>query len=333
MAMVLVLAAIGIVAPATSAQGANLAVTAGVGEGTVAGQSYLPGSFTIGVGDTVTYTIGSDDPHTITFGEGPADVPPDAWPVSGFEAEAAPFPGTEPVDMGTASYDGTSFVNTSILGPSGSTATIEFTAPGTFAFFCAIHPGMVGEVTVVEDGEVTTQEQADAAAQQTSDALLGEVEPLREARAAEVSVTDNADGTQTHNVFADAATPVGPQPGGGAGLLELTEFIPADIQVAAGDTISWTAARNHTVTFVPEGTDPATVFPSFEAVFAPLGGPTYDGTAPANSGVFNFPAPDGTVLTEYSLTFPTEGVYPFFCAIHVSLGQVGTVTVGPAASG
>ena len=126
---------------------------------------------------------------------------------------------------------------------------------------------------------------------------------------------------------------VGPQPGGGSGLLELTEFFPSDIQIAAGDTISWTADRVHTVTFLPEGTDPATVFPSFEAVFAPIGGSTYDGTEPTSSGVFNIPGPDGTAMTEYSLTFPTEGVYPFFCAIHVSLGQVGTVTVGPAAAG
>ena len=148
-----------------------------------------------------------------------------------------------------------------------------------------------------------------------------------------MSVTDNADGTQTHDVFADASTDVGPQPGGGAGLLELTEFFPSDIQIAAGDTISWTASRVHTVTFIPEGTDPATVFPSFEAVFVPIGGTTYDGTAPVSSGVFNIPGPDGTALTEFSLTFPTEGVYPFFCAIHVSLGQVGTVTVGPAAAG
>ena len=332
-AATLALATIGIVAPATSAQGNNLAVTAGVGEGTVAGQSYLPGAFTVAVGDTVTYTIGSDDPHTITFGTGPADIPPDAWPVSGFDAEPVAFDAPEPADLGTASYDGTNFVNTSILGPKGSTATIEFTAAGTFPFFCAIHPGMVGEVTVVESGDVTTQEQADAAGQETADALLAEEAPLREARTGQISVADNADGTQTHNVFADAATEPGPQPGGGAGLLELTEFFPPDIQIAAGDTISWTASRAHTVTFIPEGTDPATVFPSFEAVFAPLGGSTYDGTAPVNSGVFNFPAPDGSVVTEYSLTFPTEGVYPFFCAIHVSLGQMGSVTVGPAAAG
>jgi plastocyanin len=331
--LVLASASVGLVAPAASAQGANLEVGVGVGEGTVAGQAYLPGTFTVAVGDTVTFTIGSGDPHTITFGTGPEDVAPDAWPVSGFDAEAAPLFGAEPVDLGAASYDGTSFVNTSILGPAGSTATVEFGAPGTFPYFCAIHPGMAGEVTVVESGDVTTQEQADAAAAETSEALLSQVDPLREARAAAVSATDNADGTQTHNVFADASSEVGPQPGGGTGLMEVTEFVPADIQVAAGDTISWTASRAHTVTFVPEGTDPATVFPAFEAVFVPLGGSTYDGSAPVNSGVFNIPGPDGTVITEYSLTFPTEGTYPLFCAIHAPLGQLGTVTVGPAASG
>jgi plastocyanin len=334
LSLVLATASVGLVAPATSAQGNNLKVGVGVGEGTVAGQAYLPGAFTVAVGDSVTFTIGSGDPHTITFGVGPADVPPDAWPIAGFDAEpiADVFAG-EPNDLGAASYDGTTFVNTAVLGPTSSTATIEFTSAGTFPFFCAIHPGMAGEVTVVESGDVTTQEAADAAAAETSEALLAEVEPLREARAAAVSVTDNDDGTQTHNVFADAATEPGPQPGGGGGLLELTEFVPADIQIAAGDTISWTASRAHTVTFIPEGTDPSTVFPSFEAIFVPVGGSSYDGSAPVNSGVFNFPAPDGSVVTQYSLTFPTEGTYPFFCAIHAPLGQFGTVTVGPAASG
>ena len=219
-ASILVLTTLGATASVASAKGANLVVHAGVGEGTVAGQSYLPGAFTVGVGDTVTFTIGSDEPHMITFGTGPADVAPDAWPISGFDAERTPFDAPDPVDLGTASYDGTGFLNTAVLGPKGSTATIEFTAAGTFPFYCSIHPGMAGEVTVVESGDVTTQEAADAAAAETSEALLSQVDPLREARSTAVSVTDNADGTQTHDVFADASTDVGPQPGGGAGLLD-----------------------------------------------------------------------------------------------------------------
>ncbi|CAN5752747.1 hypothetical protein BH23CHL8_BH23CHL8_20690 [soil metagenome] len=317
------LLATALAAPATAQS--DLVVTTGVGDGTVAGLAYLPGAFTVAVGDSVAFTIGSDDPHTITFGEGPADVPPDAWPVSGWEAPPADAP--PPYDLGTTTYDGTGFVNSAILFGKGSVGTIEFTAAGTFPFFCAIHPGMAGEVTVVEDGPVTTQE-ADTAGAATSDLLLGAIDSVREEALAAVSVDDNADGTRTHNVFADADTDTGPMPGGGTGHLELLEFTPPQIAIDPGDTVHSTANRVHSLTFIPEGTDPASVFESFEAAFAPLGGTTYDGTAPAHSGLLGIPGPDGQAVSEYSLTFPTEGVYPFFCILHAELGQVGVVAVG-----
>jgi plastocyanin len=324
LASAVALLASGLAAPATAQ--ADLTITAGVGDGTVAGQAYMPGAFTVAVGDSVAFTIGSDDPHTITFGEGPADVPSDAWPVSGWEAPPADAP--PPYDLGTTTYDGTGFVNSAILFGKGSVGTIEFTAAGTFPFFCAIHPGMAGEVTVVEDGPVTTQEEADAAKEATSDLLLAAVEPSREERAAAVSVDENADGTSTHNAFADAGTETMPLPGGGTGHLELLEFTPAQIAIDPGDTINWSADRAHSITFIPEGTDPMSVFESFEAAFRPIPGDSYDGSEPRHSGVLNFPSPDGQMVSEYSLTFPVEGVYPYFCILHVELGQVGVVAVG-----
>jgi plastocyanin len=319
------------VVPPAAAQ-TTLNVQAGVGDGTVAAQAFMPGEVSIPVGGSVTWNIGSDDPHTITFGEGPADVPPDAWPVEGF---TAPDPATPPpYDLGTATWEGTGFVNTGILPGKTSKATVTFPSAGTFPFNCVIHPGMSGTVNVVEEGvEVTTQEQADAAAAETSEFLLGQVDTLRAERLESVTSTTNDDGSTTWNLFADAATEVGPLPGGGTGLLELLEFTPPTAEIAVGDTIHWTAARTHTVTFVPEGVDPATAFPEFPASFIPpMGGSTYDGTEPANSGFLNFGP--GTP-SEYSLTFTAEGVFPFFCGIHVSLGQVGTIAVGvplPAAS-
>ncbi len=304
----------------------NLNVNVGVGDGTVAGNVYQTGDFTLGVGDAVTFVIASDEPHTITLGAGPEEVPPPFWPVSGFAAPEEGGP--PPSDLGTASTDGTAFINTGILFGKGSSATVEFTAPGTFGFFCAIHPGMVGQVTVVEDGPVTSQADADAVAQETADSILAQVEPLREERAASTSSVQSDDGTTTWNLFADASTESTPQAGGGTGYLELLEFTPAQIEIAPGDTISWTADKIHTVTFVPEGMDPEELFPSEDAVFVPIAGSTFDGTAPVSSGVFNISLdPAVPPLTEYSLTFPEPGVYPFFCALHAELGQMGVVTV------
>jgi plastocyanin len=298
-ATTLAIATIGSTAPAVLGH-EGLALKAGVGEGTVAGQAFMPGDVTIAVGDSLTFSIGSDDPHTITMGAGPADVPPFAWPAAGFTAPAEGLP--PPYDLGVVSTDGTDFINTGILAGVGSSATIEFSAPGTFQFFCAIHPHMTGQVTVVEEGPVTTQEEADAAGQETRQLLLEAVEPSRQARLNATSSFENGDGTRTWNIFADAGTPGGPLPGGGTGHLELLEFTPAAIEIAAGDTINWTASQIHTVTFLPEGVDPEVVFPTEEAAIAPVGGTMYDGTEPTSSGFLGIAGPDGEVVRSYSLT-------------------------------
>lgn len=323
-ASTLAIASVGLVSPTASAH-TGLELTAGVGEGTVAGQAFMPGDVTVAVGESITISIGSDDPHTITMGEGPAELPPFAWPVSGWEAPAEGSP--PPYDLGTVETDGTEFINTGILAGVGSSATIEFTAPGTFPFYCTLHPHMRGQVTVVDEGPVTTQEEADAAGQETRQLLLDAVEPSRQARLDATSVVDNGDGTRTWNTFADAGTPEGPLPGGGTGHLELLEFTPAAIEITAGDTVNWTASQIHTVTFLPEGVDPEEVFPTEEAAIEPIGGTTFDGTEPASSGFLGTPGPDGEVVRDYTLTFPKAGEYRYFCAIHASLGQLGVVTV------
>lgn len=326
-AALLSVTALGIVAPVAGAQSTPLVLGVGAGDGTVAGQAYLPGDATVVVGDQVTFTITSDEPHTITFGEGPADAAPPFWPVAGWTAPAADAP--PPFDLGVATYSGTEFLNTGILAGKTSSATVEFTTAGTFPFFCAIHPGMAGQITVVESGTATTQAEADAAGATTRDLLLGQVDQMRADRLAAVSTTDNADGTKTFNVFTDGGTgEAAPMPGGGTGFLELLEFTPPAIEIGAGDTITWSASAPHSVTFIPEGTDPATVFTSEQAAFMPIGGSTYDGTAPASSGVLMFPVdPSTPPPTTYSLTFPTAGTYPFFCILHSELGQVGQVVV------
>ena len=121
-----------------------LQVKVGAGEGTVQAQAYLPGAFSVAVGDSVTFTITSDEPHSVTFGVGPEGEAPDTWPVTGWAPPPEAPPGT-PADLGEAQVDGTTFVNTGLLWK-GSTATAVFTSPGTYGFICVIHPGMAGQV-------------------------------------------------------------------------------------------------------------------------------------------------------------------------------------------
>ena len=319
-AMALAMASVGLIAPVAVAQG-DLTISVGVGRSTEAGNAYLPGDVTVGVGDSITFVLDSDQPHTVTIGEGPADAPPFAWPAAGFD-------GSDPAaGLGTASTDGSGFVNTGLMFGIGSAATIEFTAAGQVPIFCTIHPGMEMNVTVVDDGPTTTQAEADAAGASSRQLIVDSFGPTREALLSEVSSRENDDGSTTWNVFANGDTPTTDLPGGGTGYAELLEYVPDTFEIAAGDTVSWSATRAHTVTFVPTGSDIRDVFPGAGAAFAPSGGTTFDGSEAVNSGFFATPGPDGPGFTDFALTFPEPGVYDYFCAIHAELGHSGTIIV------
>ena len=306
------------VAPGVVAAGEPLRLGVGVGEGTVSGNAFVPGAVTVKVGDTVRWTWQSDEAHSLTFGDGPAGTAPNAWPMTGFTAPAAGASG--PVDLGTAAYDGTGFVNSGLLSK-GSSASVTFTKAGTYGFICVIHPGMDGTVTVVDSGATTTQAEADTAAQQTRDALLSQVDALQASAASKITVDKRADGTNLVKAFTDAKTTPAEMPGGGNGYLELLRFIPPSLTIALGDTVEWTADSPHSITFPVPGSDPWTLDPfttpaTTEAV--------YDPETLANSGILT--TGQGAPTT-FSLTFRTAGEFPYLCLLHGQLGQTATITV------
>lgn len=303
------------------AQTTPLQVGVGVGKGTQAGDAYTPGEFTVATGTSVTFSVNSDEPHTVTFGAGPTGTPPDQWPVTGFTAPPPGPPG--PVDLGSTNYDGTGFVNTGLLF-GGSKATVDFTTAGDFPFSCAIHPGMAGTVHVVAaGGDTTTQAEADAAAKQTEDLINGQVATLQASAAASVTSETQSNGTKLWKIHANAKNDPAAMPGGGTGYLELQRFIPDNVSISAGDTVQWTASAVHTVTFLKPGQDPATLGDPF-AVAPAKPSDSYDGTSLYNSGVL---AAGPGAPTTFQLTFPKAGTFPYLCLIHGSLGQTGTVTV------
>jgi plastocyanin len=109
-------------------------------------------------------------------------------------------------------------------------------------------------------------------------------------------------------------------------------FFNNNITVDVGDRVTWSWAADeiHTVTFLSGAPEP-TLFaviggqlvPNFPFL-GPSGGPDYNGTGIANSGVFGFPG----VPTTFSLTFTTPGTYGYVCLVHE--GMDGTVTVNQA---
>jgi plastocyanin len=297
-----------------------LRIQVGSGDGQISANAYLPGKVTVEAGSSVTFTVGADEPHTVSFGAGPADIAPDAWPVTGWAPQDVAPPA--PVQLGDTNYDGSGFINTAIIYR-GSTATVTFPTVGSYIFACAIHPGMSGEIDVVAAGAggATTQADADAAGKASADSLLSQVEAVRAARLADVDSVKNSDGTTTWNIFADAGTVAGDLPGGGTGYLELFEMLPPGLEIGVGDTVHWAASGVHTVSFPATGQDPATIDP-----FAPaVGSDVYDGTSLYSSGLLN--AGPGAP-TSYSLTFPKAGAFPYVCALHYFLGQHGVIAVG-----
>jgi plastocyanin len=100
-------------------------------------------------------------------------------------------------------------------------------------------------------------------------------------------------------------------------------FLPRDLTVDVGDSITWTVASGefHTVSFLSGGPQPPLVVfgpngPDINPVVAaPAGGPTYDGTGYHNSGLMQ-------LGQQYTQAFTTAGTYHFLCLVHAGMNGV-----------
>jgi len=95
--------------PTPSTSGTGTAVSIVMGASTLQSTAYSPNPVTVAVGGSVTWTNNDTVTHTSTADGG-------AW-------------------------------NSGSIG-AGGTFTRTFSTAGTFAYHCAIHPGMIGTVTV-----------------------------------------------------------------------------------------------------------------------------------------------------------------------------------------
>jgi plastocyanin len=104
--------------PATS--NAAMSVSIVPNAATLGEKAFSPNPTNVKAGGTVTWTNDDTVLHTIKSGAGPSDPKAGSAFDSGFEA----------------------------LQKKGSTFSHTFSAPGTFPYFCEVHPTMVGKVTV-----------------------------------------------------------------------------------------------------------------------------------------------------------------------------------------
>jgi len=87
-------------------------------------------------------------------------------------------------------------------------------------------------------------------------------------------------------------------------------FVPASVNIKAGDTVKWTNPYNitHTVTF-----DPAQAQTASDVVLP--------------AGVAPFGSDDIEEEGTFSHTFTAKGTYKYVCKYHEAMGMVGTVIV------
>jgi plastocyanin len=147
---------------ATAEHSAGEEVTAGIGEvvatgggsHTVSVMRFLPHKLVVRVGDTVEWTnLDPVTPHTVTFGDEPANpVPPSPGVTVDADGArhatlASPTGSLHSGFLAAPPQDRTGLPQP----PLGVTRfRVTFTAPGTFRYFCALHDelGMKGQVIV-----------------------------------------------------------------------------------------------------------------------------------------------------------------------------------------
>jgi plastocyanin len=266
----------------------------------VSAMAFLPREVWVDVGDTVHWTAGSAEPHTVTFLAPGTSLP-----------EFNPFDPSQTTPQGSSSYDGTAYTNSGIIATQpifvftdpASSYHLTFTATGDFTYYCLLHGVMMtGVVHVRAAGTAypfTQQDYNRAGKAQAAAALFAGRTAYRQAR--------QAHATTGSDVLVGVD-------GEGFGV---SRFVRDHVVVHVGDTVSFATAGPgppHTVTFGHE--------PPGLAVLAPSGDPTHYNGGDLNSGVLAPGVP-------FKVTFTAAGKFHYICAIHDDMGMVGDVVVAP----
>lgn len=287
-------------------------------------------------GDHVLFTpVGG---HTVTFN--PIRIPG----VPTFAYGDPGFPSGPTGDtLGFANRPGGALLNSggfSTPGPGGPPAPATFTlniggdAAGangtTYQYFCMFHRDMTGFITVLPERARLPF----TAAQNDQRAQVAMKVDLARGRAALRKASHHVEDNRVA-----AGLGVASVQGPGLGSDSILRFAPAAITINAGESVTWfnrDINAPHTVTFGEELPGP----PGAPPGFVPYGGTTVTSTSDqVNSGFLVsqelvdylnagslFP-PGFVIRRGVTFTFPNAGTYHYICALHDTLGMVGTVIV------
>ena len=324
----------------------EVTLLAGAGQDTVSINAFFPASLRIRAGDTVTWKINSDEPHTATFlaGEPPPPDPipiPDGGPTDIMLNPKSFFPSRAP-DAPVETYDGTAYRNSGFLSngtvvPPNESYSLTFDKPGTYEYICLIHPTtMIGEIIVAEANvaDVPSQGEIDAMAEAEMAPLLEQAEEIR-AAASSSNMVRSAPGPNDTTIWYIPAGATGTDR-----RIEIYDYFPKNLSIKQGDQVIWTSVFFHQVILHPGQPAPPFVVPtevegqpvpnlvvSPEVAFPVIPAGEFDGAQFFSSGLIGTlggPLPGGTT---FALTFSEPGSFDYVCSTHLPLGMEGTITV------
>ena len=278
--------------------------------------AFLPNELWIHTGDSVAFTIASDEPHTVTF----------LMPNQVRLPFSVGCPGTTP--SGSAE-DGLTCVNSGTL-LNGQGYSVTFPAAGDYKLVCLYHQNMTAMIHVLDPLVQLPHDQAFYSAE----AADMQKDMLSSAGHMMDHDMDSSRDEVTAGTGAITAT------GGGSDTLSVMRFMHPDKVVHVEDTVEWTnddPITPHTITF---GVEPANPMPPSAnvtmdpdgALHAIVSSPTdsvHSGfiAAAAQDQIGSPQPPPG--VTRFRVTFTRPGIYQYKCALHDGLGMLGKVTVLP----
>lgn len=284
--------------------------------------AFAPQQIQVHRGDTVNWII--DGFHNIHFAQGPTEL------VITPEVNGQPLPQINPAvafpSAGSGSpYQGGDANSGLPLDPADPMVAFSLVMdvePGSYSYYCDIHPGMTGTIEVVEDATP-----------------IPSPDEVLVAGASELAASGGQGIQAAMQTIMQA--PAETEEGGlqilaglQAGTAAVLDFFPSVSVIEAGQTVSWSVAAGmepHTVTWpmLPPGSE-VTLIPQdggapilafSEAAFPSVeSGAEIGNGDPFNSGIM-FPG------QSYTLRFMEPGVYNYVCFLHP--GMQGSVVVMP----
>jgi plastocyanin len=311
----------GVAGAAETTSSGGVTIRAGVNakkDPTVAVLEYLPAKVTVRVNAPVTWTWkGTIEPHSVTFLE-----PGQTLPAPGSDpALFAPTPPTGP-------YDGTTFVNSGLLPTDTAPPpfTMSFSKAGKYQYFCVIHPGMVGQVNVVDSGKTDSAKAVKAAGVKQAKKWS------KEGIAAHKKLVKNANRSVKHS---DGTRTWAIQMGTTTEHTDVLAFAPTPKSIKAGDSIKFVnnSRAPHTGTFAGEQ-EPITN-PVGPQTDNPSPGPSPQtlnstdlfntGLVPPNAASEPGGSPPPKAVRSYTYEVPEKGKYPYYCILHTLSGMAGEI--------